>query len=192
MKLSVSVPDSLWDQARDRRLDLNPSHLVQTALESWLDEGRAAAFSTERPKDLDEHFAAARARLASQARKQFEDGYRAALESTEKVSLETVSLLAEYRFDVRRWAENIARIGEEAAMGLIPRDHAWGGEELEALVSALGGLMSRLPGLDELGDPQPAFIRGFTQAMRDLWAETFEGEPTPSGQSETEEQPMSD
>jgi hypothetical protein len=182
----------LWDQARDRRLDLNPSHLVQTALESWLDEGRATAFSTERPMGLDEDFAAARARLTTQARKQFEDGYRAALQSTEKVSLETISLLADYRFDVRKWADNIAGIGQQAALGFIPRDQAWGGEELKALVSAIGGLLSRIPGLDELGEPQPAFIRGFAQAMRDLWAETFEGGPTPSDPPETEEPSMGD
>ena len=73
-KLSVSVPDELWEQAQTQRPDLNPSHLVKAALETFTRPADTAGFSLARPADAEDDFAAARAKFADIAREGLQRG----------------------------------------------------------------------------------------------------------------------
>jgi hypothetical protein len=54
MKLSVSVPDELWERACAQRPDLKTSVLVQEALESWTHPEGTAGYSLrcQRPSEF--------------------------------------------------------------------------------------------------------------------------------------------
>ena len=58
------------------RPDLNPSRVVQEALDAWVRARATDPFSLERPGEADAAFAAMRDRLAVKAREQFERGYQ--------------------------------------------------------------------------------------------------------------------
>lgn len=173
MKLSVSVPDDLWNEARQSRPDLNPSHLVQDALIAWTRQRATDAFPQDRPPDADAAFSTARARLAASGREDFERGYRAAILAVESFSLVWFESLARARFDVVAWADGIADTERRAAAGQIPSDWAPDQQFSRALADALGSLFNPF-GFDTFM-PGVAYLRGFTKAMRDLWEGAIEG-----------------
>jgi hypothetical protein len=183
MKLSVSVPDQLWDEARQQRPDLNPSHLVQVALDSWVRRS-SPGYSQEPPEDARPAFTAAREHLAAQARREFEDGYRAALAATAELNWRTIQDLADGRFDVTTWAGTFGRSVFLAETGRIPQDRAPRPEEWDALVRAVGSVVDH-PVLDEEPGRSAPFLRGFGEAMRTVW-KAIEGPDlvvdTPHGQ----------
>jgi hypothetical protein len=179
MKLSVSVPDELWEASRTQRPDLNPSHLVQEALEVWTRSHVAPPFSLERPDDAGDAFALVREHLAGQAREEFERGYRAALEAAEVLDFWVIESLAKQHFDVVAWAEGFASSEVQADMDRIPRDRAPGTKIIGPLLKALGNVIS--PWGDDAFGPSAPYLRGFAQAMRDLWEEAFEGTVSRSG-----------
>lgn len=174
MKLSVSIPDQLWERARSVRPDLNPSRLVQGALESWAEPRTSPGFSTERPEGADAEFDGARDHLAAQAREEFVKGYRAALALAQELPWWWIQGLAGDLFDVRVWAEGIGRSALEADLGRVPKD--WGPERgaFKALVRAVGSLVGSPFGDEQFGPSLP-YVRGFAAAMRRLWEEVVEG-----------------
>jgi hypothetical protein len=177
MKLSVSVPDDLWSEARHIRPDLNPSHLVQQALEAWTSGRAAPPFLGSRPPDADAAFASARDRFAAGARSEFERGYRAALVAAEALEFGYLQSLASDRFDVVAWARGIGQTRVQADLGNIPKDWAPGPATINAIVDALGSLVP--PFGDDAFEPSTPYLRGFAQAMRDLWEAAVEGAPLP-------------
>lgn len=179
MKLSVSVPDDLWESTRIQRPDLNPSHLVQEALEAWTRSHTEPAFSQDRPADAADAFSKVRDRLARQAREDFEVGYRGALQAAEVLEFWVIESLADRHFDVAAWADGFAWSAVAAAMGNIPREWAPDGEIIHILVKTLGSLVS--PYGDDAFKPSAPYLQGFARAMRDLWQEAFEGTASSSG-----------
>ena len=173
MKLSVSVPDDMWSTALDARPDLSPSHLVQEALAVWLRSRSKPAFSHDRPPGATAAFAAARDRLADAAREEFGRGYRAALAVAEVIDLEYFQALVRNRFDVAVWASGIGQTTVEADLGRVPKEWVATPVVIRALVEALGGLVS--PYGDNEFRPNAPYLRGFSQAMRDLWEQAVEG-----------------
>jgi len=95
-------------------------------------------------------------------REEFERGYSAALEVAERLEWETIALLVEIRFDVKSWADGFARSAQKSE---IESDNPL----VVALVQALGSLISKY-GRGAF-TPTPIYLRGFVQAMRDLWDE---------------------
>jgi hypothetical protein len=177
MKLSVSVPDALWEKAQTKRPDLKDSHLVQEALESFTKPADTAGFSLAMPDDAKEAFEVAREHLATMARAQFEDGYRAAVEAIPHLGWWNVQGLAEDHFDVKSWARSLVDSNVNAKLGNIPED--WGTEDkvIGALIKPLGSLLP--PYGDNSPRPSIPFLRGFTQAFRDLWEQVNAGEIAP-------------
>jgi hypothetical protein len=173
MKLSVSVPDPLWESAHELRPDLNPSALVQEALGSWVRTRSATPYPVGRPPEADAGFAAARARMTATARAEFERGYLAAVTCAETLDWVYLHSLARDRFEVKSWAERIANEAVQADMGNIPRDWAPEPETVHALLKALGNIVH--PFGDDMFAPSVPYLRGFTQAMRDLWTDAVEG-----------------
>jgi post-segregation antitoxin (ccd killing protein) len=175
VKLSISVPEQLWEEARAYRPDLSPSHLVQTSLEALAHAERTSTLA-ERPAQVDEAFAAARDRFIQQAHERYHCGYAAAVDLASQVDWWVVESLARDNFDVPKWANGFVTETLNAAIGLIPKDWGPGPAVLGAMIKALGNLA------DPSGEgwaPDAAYLRGFTQAMRALWTEVFER--TPSG-----------
>ncbi len=162
-----------------QRPDLNPSHLVQEALEAWTRSHAAPVFPQERPDDAQDAFALARERLSGQAREEFERGYRAALEAAEVLDLWVIESLAKRHFEVVAWAADFAQTSVEAAIGMTSEEWAPDNKIIGALVKALGNLIG--PWGDDAFRPSAPYLRGFVQAMRDLWEESFEGTVSLSG-----------
>lgn len=174
MKLSISVPEQLWEEARTYHPELNPSHLVQTALEAMAHAGRTSTLA-DRPAEVDEAFATARDRFIQQAHERFKRGYAAAVEMASHVEWLVLESIARDDFDMKKWAEGIVQDFNNAMVGLIPsewiKDYPMG-----PIIKALGRFAD--PSGEGWG-PDAAYLRGFAQAMRALWTEVFE--QTPSG-----------
>jgi hypothetical protein len=135
MKLSVSVPDGLWEEARAVRPDLKPSGIVQAALEAWRSE-RSPAFRHDPPADVGEAFSHARNRLAAHARQDFERGYRAAVAVAPEIEWWVLEALATQHFSVRLWAENPRAGGAcRTSWGGSGRHRAQSGEPHEPAAS---------------------------------------------------------
>ena len=173
MKLSVSVPDEMWATALTARPDLSPSHLVQQALAVWVGGRSKPAFSQDRPPEATVAFAAARDRLSNAAREEFGRGYHAALAAAEVIDLEHFQALVRRQFDVAAWAGGIGQRSVEAGLGRVPKEWAASPVVIRALVEALGSLVS--PYGDNEFRPNAPYLRGFSQAMRDLWEQAVEG-----------------
>jgi hypothetical protein len=175
MKLSVSVPDELWERARGVRPDLKDSRLVQTALDAFTRPAEVAGYSTAMPEDAKAAFEAVRDKLAARARTEFEDGYRAAIELVPTLDWWDIQSLAErYRFAVKEWAQSYADSVVAGHLGHIPKDMAAELETVGGLVKALGNVISPF-GDNEYGRTVP-FLRGFAQAFRELWDQVNQGE----------------
>lgn len=174
MKMSISIPDELWERARDVRPDLNPSHLVQEALGDWVVPRRTPGFAIERPDGAEAAFRQARDRLASQAREEFINGYQAALTLAQELDWWWIQDLARHLFDVEPWAKAIGESALASSMGTVPKE--WGPEPgaFKALIRAVGSLVGS-PFGDEKFSPSLPYVRGFAQAMRLLWQEVAEG-----------------
>jgi hypothetical protein len=180
VKLSVSVPDPLWEEARQQRPDLNPSRLVQVALDSWVQPRSAPAFSLEPPADAGPAFAAAREHMAAEVRREFEEGYRAALAAANSIRLLTFQELADdYRFDVAAWARDRARRAMEGVWMGPETWWAWDVEEGSAVAKALGSVIPH-PALDTESGRTAPFVRGFAEALRNLWETVIQGPPADS------------
>jgi hypothetical protein len=174
MKVSVSVPDGLWDRARSQRPDLNNSHLVQEALETFTKPADTAGFSLAMPDDVAGAFQAARDQLASLARTQFEEGYRAAVELTPKLGWWYVQRLVEAHYDVKAWCSSVASSNVEEKLGHIPKGWGTDDEVIAGLLKALGNLVE--PWGDDSFGPSIPYLRGFAQAFRELWEQVNVGE----------------
>ena len=87
-KLSVYVPDELWEQAkrsgRDPKQKSNNSHVVQRALEQMVTDQQAKRSAFAAGAVIDEaRFAQVVAGLRDEATQEYERGYSAGLELVE-------------------------------------------------------------------------------------------------------------
>lgn len=184
MKLSVSVPDQLWEQAQaaDGR---NPSQLVQEALRRLVEETDAApAYAPEPPDEYKQAIASVADRLSKEAGAEFLLGYQAAANATKELPWFLVEQLAEhFAFNVTRWANNWRDWVEMAVLGKLPPDDADPPDVVVtgALRTALGTHASPY---DKTGfTPSATYLKGFERAMRDLWALVTTGEDVASKQA---------
>jgi post-segregation antitoxin (ccd killing protein) len=191
MKLSISVPDQLWERAKELRPELNGSHLVQTALERMVEASANAGLLTTRPERTEAAFERARTRIAAEARAQFEEGYAAGLEAAEQLPISCIESLATWRnFNVEAWAGGFALQQVRVDMGDAHPDEAPGKEIIETLGKGLGDIIT--PFFDDTFTPSVAYLRGYSQAMRDLWNDVYEGTTNPELVLEMDGAPMDD
>lgn len=185
MKLSVSVPEELWTRAREQGGGLNASRLVQAALETYAARALTAGYSLARPEAADELFAAAKQRLATEAQEEFDRGYVAGAATAGKLDWVDIERYRDCGFDMTRWIK-------------VYRDSAWDWQdgrhpENASPLSAVNPLCEVMGPLimpwEYEQDPVPSdtFLRGFGQALRDLWKEVYEGEDSSSSAEEGEE-----
>lgn len=161
-KLSVYVPDELWEKACQVDPLANRSQLIQRALEGLL-QGRTSEPSPL-PQGAAEKISALREVFAAQAREEYETGYAGALEAAEAIPWHALERFANERFDTRRW---IGRVRESVQTGI-----AYGEGEVPwvyAIAKSLGDLADPI-GYDQFSfTPTRARIRGFGDALRAVW-----------------------
>lgn len=182
MKFTVSAPDDLVHRA-EQRTGLTRSELVQRALECLLAgeeaEGRLV-FTRQRPAIAAAEFAAARDRLAQEARARYEDGYQAGLAVAKVLHWRHLDRLAGFAYDLEQWIDHELAEAEEDA-----RRH---GTQQDGLFTVLDIYEGDAEEIEEL---LPAFKReagyrqGVIDALRDVRNAVAHGRPWPGSEAIT-------
>jgi hypothetical protein len=170
-KLSVYIPDDLWEMAKRVSPEEGPSLLIQRGLRGLVESRSAVpAYAAERPAGAPEDLAAARTRLMKQARAQYEAGFQAgkrALNDTEAISGEALEALAHRDFNLEQWLAPSRRLfAEMAADGKEP----FKGFDWLLILSKpeyLGDFASPIRPANF--EPNRPYLRGFADAMREMW-----------------------
>lgn len=145
MKMTVYVPDDLWDEVRRASPAVKASELVQAGLRKLI-EGRVAPdFARERPEADPKELQQIRKRLLAEARESYEFGYREGMKRAKYLEWWLIERLASFKWDLARWS----RIQVDQDDIAVPIDVLYGFEEL-ALEDTSVGL-------------------GFADALRDVW-----------------------
>lgn len=175
-KLSIYVPDELWDRVRQARPELNPSQLVQAAI---ADIGGGAPFTSHPDSDTTDTdaFERLKEKLTAEAAHRYGAGSHSALEIVEALQfgLDELSEMAEYDWSVVQWT--FQKTDADLIAHLESRDDHWSAKFLRALGYSL------LPGFEVRATP--FFTRGALDTLRRLWREVAGNEeaetwgPTP-------------
>ena len=119
MKLSVSVPDELWEEARSIAADSESSSaVIQEGLRRWVMQTRGGPrYATSAPEDVLGDLQEARERLAREARAEFGHGYAQGVQSARRLPWWAIEDLADrHGFRVREWAKAWANAAVELDM----------------------------------------------------------------------------
>jgi hypothetical protein len=166
MKLSVSVPDELWDSVRKVINADSPSAVVQEALRRAAASPGAAPTYAEAPVDdeLTKSMAAVRERMLVEARQLYQDGYRQGVELAGRLSWRELDwfapqgLVATAKLIAQQHIEIAMDRAPEGAKPLIDR---------HLLIKYAGGYA------DQTGSvgwrPDRLTIEGLDRALRDMW-----------------------
>ena len=180
-KLSVYVPDELWEQVRESAPDGNASQLVQRALKALVDREPRTAYSQEPPSPAAKTASAIRERLIEEARKEWAKGYTAAIEwSVKHGTWQRLELFAREGFNLDKWVAWMSSTWKSDGTQIKGPDELQ--EYQVALANALGSKAEPF-GIIEW-DSTATFCEGFAKALRDLWRSVEVGEPifvSPSG-----------
>ena len=170
MKLSVSVPDELWEAAQRRVDDDSPSAVVRAALNHLVAASEASAEYSVRPElddDLTTAIEAARQSVLADARTMFQDGYRQGVKLAGELGFRQLDYLA--GVGVKQGAKSMADFDRDMAFrpGLYP-------EGSEALIDT--NILVKYVGdyADFVGDritwrPADPTMEGIDYALRDVW-----------------------
>lgn len=118
-KLSLYVPDDLWNQARAVDPSLNQSQVAQRALQHWIETRPSVGPQAfEPPADSMPVPESLVQRFASEASEQYQAAYRAAFQLAERISWGSLDELASRGWD---WAAWLRHGGRE----ILPALPAW-------------------------------------------------------------------
>lgn len=218
-KLSIYVPDDLWEQVREGHPDANVSQVVQRGLAKLTkEEQESEPGYLERPSGATDRIAGLTARLAAEARHEYQRGYSAGLDVADELTLLELNELVALNFDVARW---LARYTESVRWNMVeglppgpPPDvppetvmavlmgaappSAIPGEPLKpswpwlkSAADALGSMADPI-GFDNWNfTPPTPRVRGFRDALRDVWS-GVEGSHVSASPSEPKGRPEGD
>lgn len=119
-KLSIYLPNEL--EARTKALEpaTPTSQVIRAALERYLGQGGPAY--AEPPDDVEELLAAGVAHFADLARRDYQDGYRAALARLPDLDWYAITDFARDSFDLYKWLGGWSEsIGQAAVQGSIDK-----------------------------------------------------------------------
>src|SRR5438132_2967428 len=105
-KVSVYVPDDLWDRAREANSGLNPSQMVQEGLRGLVSTGKTPSFASNRAALA--HGVADRLlhRMAQEARQSYEYGYEHGLKVADRLRWDQLDDLASNEWNPDRWFQD--------------------------------------------------------------------------------------
>jgi hypothetical protein len=169
MKLSVSVPDELWDAARAVVEDDSPSAVVQTALGQLISRGVGGKAYAQRPKlqgELADAFMTTRSRLLEDASARYQAGYRQGVELAGELDWAQLDEIAH---------KGVIAVSESAASFTSrfvsdPGNYPPGAKPtIDPLL--LQKYVGRYADWQDLlsGRPSEITIEGMDRALRDLW-----------------------
>lgn len=161
-KLSIYLPDEL--EARTKALEpaTPTSQVIRAALERYL--GADGPAYAEPPDDVDELLAAGVAHFANLARRDYQDGYRAALTRLPDLDWHAITDFARDGFDLYKWLDGwSASIGRAAVNGshdaVTPTWFVKLADDIGALANPIG--------FDQWNFRKTApFERGYADALR--------------------------
>lgn len=179
MKMSVSVPDGLWDEVRDRlpKFD-SPSALVQQVLRQAVDASKARAGYAQPADDLETAAAleVLHHRLTEEARSGYQKGYRQGVELASSLSWAQLSWLQSTDLDIKECAKAL-RLAEDGVFDFDPSDsptyrNGLDGSEViidsDLFIPYLGSHVDE--SLDEPWVPDDTTVEGLEQALSDVWS----------------------
>jgi hypothetical protein len=189
MKLSVSVPDELWDAARAVVEDDSPSAVVQTALGQLISRGVGGKAYAQRPKlqgELADAFMTTQSRLLADASARYQAGYR-----------QGVELAGELDWDL---LDEIAHKGVIAvSKSAVSSHHVFVSHRddfpPDAKPSMVLGLLQKYVGgyADYEGRvpwrPSEITIEGMDRALRDLWEQVQAPAPLSTNDDDSDAEP---
>lgn len=159
MKLSISVPDELWEQATRLHPKASTSGLVQRALTEML--ARHAAAQVERPAgpEASRALEEARAQVKAKTADLFAQGY-----------LKGLSVVGDLDLRLLEWWDRVGTLAVVETHVESPELTMGDGfEQLgDALVRTLGENWESLYGPEDESTPSRALIAGIDLAMRDV------------------------
>jgi hypothetical protein len=173
-KMSVYVPDELWEQVRESAPDGNASQLVQRALKALVVRAPRTAYSQQPPEPAAASAKAITERLIEEAREEWVRGYTAAIEwSIKHGTWQRLQLFAREGFNLDKWIAFISSIWLDGGTQMQVPDEMR--EEQVALANALGSKADPW-GIIEW-DSSATFCEGFAKALSDLCRSVENGEP---------------
>jgi hypothetical protein len=124
VKLSVSVPDELWDEARSLAQDSTTSAVVQEALRRWVNQARPAPqYAEGLPDDVVAALRDTQNRLGQEAQMESKRGYVYGVQCAQRLPWWAIESLADHhKFDVKKWARSWAAGAVELDMAQPPLD----------------------------------------------------------------------
>jgi hypothetical protein len=176
VRMTIYIPDDLWESATEGETEVNASRLIQEALRNSISQRKLpAAFARERPAGSEEAIKFARERLLLEAREQYERGYRTAAEAAFHIPWGALDELHEYEWDIRRWRARMHGLDRE---GFGWSAVAFQGNDYEGLGGkTMTDLLNHYLGWHEMDIASPTFEMGFSDALRDVWESVRSADP---------------
>ena len=173
-KMSIYIPDDLWEQVRESAPDGNASQLVQRALKSLVVRQPRTAYSQDPPAPAAASAKAITERLIEEAREEWARGYSAAIEwSTKHGTWDRLQLFAREGFNLDKWISFITSIWKADGRQMQSPEEM--SEDAVALANALGSKAEPWGILE--WDSSATFCEGFAKALSDLWRSVENGDP---------------
>lgn len=197
---TVYIPDDLLQRAQTLLPNVNPSQLVQRGLAQLIENFHGPVYANVRPHAVASEIERLRDHFAVEAKDEYERGFRKALAVADSLSWRLLEELAENHNDLKRVLRpyvNGAAQESIHAKPLPPEEvhelfqNAFNGEPnqmtqyterketpwlwLYRLAGDLGSMADPI-GFDEFSfDPTRAFLRGYGDALYEVWAAVEEG-----------------
>src|SRR5713101_992479 len=183
-KLSVYIPDDLWNRAQEAAGEHNTSQLIQRALQLMVERTAGGTYKESRPLGSEQTLAILKDVYSEEARAHLLRGYQSALNylSAYRVPWHAFQDLSDRDFDLKRWLQPWIN-GFLDGVG----SPEWNPPELPDWFKALGQdvyLGEFAKPIDGDGFyPDRTYLDGFGRAMRDVWRSVEFG-PEPQQESE--------
>ena len=169
MKLSVYIPDDLYEEAKKVDPDLKPSAIIQDVLRSRVGERRFRPYRQLTP-ELESELESTRARVLDRVAEAYRVGYEVGLAFAPNLPWRAFENFAATNWDVRGWREAfdveeydyLDASDEEKAHGLVVLDYE---ASLGAAIEEAGGYFP----VDDRMVPVGIASEGFVDAIRDVW-----------------------
>lgn len=168
MKLSISLPDDLWDRAREvLHTQTSPSAIVQEALRRAVSSGAARPEYADAARDEETRtvMTEVRTRLVKEARMSYQNGYRSGVALAQKLSWQELEWISSAPVDLCARAKAVLDLAQRQ---MVDDPQYIPGTEPMIDPNVLGEYLGSLahPLLD--WTPEPVALEGIAAALTDI------------------------